>query len=249
MPARNLVILIVVTLLVPLSTAVAQDITVRPGDTLWSLANRHDTTVEGLMSANGLVNENLRPGMTLDLPDGSNPTPESYVVEEGDTLYDIALAFDMTVDDLIAFNNLDGTVIRPGQRVRVRAQAEEPQLVVVTVQPGDTLSDIALASGVGVDELMAINNLTSTTIRAGQELSIDTSKAEPQRLVVTVKPGDTLWDLARAYATSSAAIARTNGLAPNAVIRPGDTLAIPGRYTSPAVDQGGAEPQRVVVRT
>lgn len=248
MPARNLATLIITALFVLVSTAAAQDITVRPGDTLWSLAMRHDTTVEALKSANGLVSDSLRPGMALDLPSGSDPEPEFYVVEEGDTLYDIALAFDMTADDLIAVNDLDGTVIRPGQSLRVRAPAVAPRLVVVTVQPGDTLSDIALASGVGVDELMAINDLTSSVIRPGQQLSIDTSKAEPQRLVVTVQPGDTLWDLARAYATTSAAIASTNGLAADAVIRPGDTLAIPGRYSSPEVDQGGAVPERIAVQ-
>jgi murein DD-endopeptidase MepM/ murein hydrolase activator NlpD len=248
MSLRSPLPLILTALLALATAATAQEITVHPGDTLWSLALRHDTTVDALMSANGLVNENLRPGMTLNLPNGSNVTPEVYVVGDGDTLYDIALAFDMSVDDLIAFNDLDGTVIRPGQELRVTQAAPEPKQIVVEVQPGDTLSEIASANGVSVSELMASNNLTSTNIRPGLELVIAATAAEPEDLIITVRPGDTLWDLARAYDSSSAAIARANDLSVDSTIRPGDTLAIPGRYASPAVDQGGAVPEKLVVQ-
>ena len=42
-------------------------------------------------------------------PSNSNPPEGSqvYVVEDGDTLWDIALAFDTTVDDILAANNLE----------------------------------------------------------------------------------------------------------------------------------------------
>ena len=38
------------SLLALATAAAAQDITVNPGDTLWSLAQRHDTSVDALVS-------------------------------------------------------------------------------------------------------------------------------------------------------------------------------------------------------
>ncbi|MCS7173755.1 MAG: M23 family metallopeptidase [Armatimonadetes bacterium] len=48
----------------------------------------------------------------------------------------------------------------------------------------------------------------------------------------TVRPGDTLWDLARRYGTTVEAIAAANGMKPTQVLRIGQTLRIPER--SPA---------------
>ncbi len=171
-----------------------QQIEVQPGDTLWGLAQRYGTTVSALRSANALTSDALRPGVRLTLPGGTDATPESYTVQRGDTLYDIALAFHTSVDDLIAYNHLAGTVIRPGQ--------------VLTFQPS-------------------------------------APAAEP--LVVTVAPGDTLWNLARTYDTPVKQIVAANGLSNASVIRPGQSLTIPGRYASPASDQGGAVPPTITV--
>jgi hypothetical protein len=44
---------------------------VRAGDTLWEISRRYDTTVDALMSANGLDDAEIRPGQTLRVPGGS----------------------------------------------------------------------------------------------------------------------------------------------------------------------------------
>lgn len=41
---------------------------VRPGDTLWEIARKHDVTVERLRAANGLARSSIRPGQTLVIP-------------------------------------------------------------------------------------------------------------------------------------------------------------------------------------
>jgi hypothetical protein len=41
---------------------------VRSGDSLWSIARRHDTTVERLRAANGLRGSSVKPGQTLTIP-------------------------------------------------------------------------------------------------------------------------------------------------------------------------------------
>jgi hypothetical protein len=44
---------------------------VRSGDTLWGISRRYETTVNALMSANGLDDAEIRPGQTLRVPSGS----------------------------------------------------------------------------------------------------------------------------------------------------------------------------------
>ena len=41
---------------------------VRPGDSLWEIARRHDTTVTRLRSANNLGGSRIYPGQVLTLP-------------------------------------------------------------------------------------------------------------------------------------------------------------------------------------
>jgi LysM repeat protein len=48
------------------------------------------------------------------------PQPRTYTVEEGDTLDQIALDFDTTVERLLELNpDIEPTQLRPGQRLRV----------------------------------------------------------------------------------------------------------------------------------
>ena len=45
-------------------------------------------------------------------------------------------------------------------------------------------------------------------------------------IIYTVKPGDTLWDIARAHNVTVSALRRTNGLGRRTAIHPGDRLRI-----------------------
>jgi LysM repeat protein len=50
----------------------------------------------------------------------SRPRPRTYTVESGDTLDQIALDFDTTVERLLELNpDIEPTALRPGQRLRV----------------------------------------------------------------------------------------------------------------------------------
>jgi LysM repeat protein len=84
--------------------------TIRPGDTLYTLARRFGTTVEALRSANpGVDPERLQVGQQICLPPGvvgPIPCPGGiiYQVRAGDTLYSISRRFGVSVQDLIAAN-------------------------------------------------------------------------------------------------------------------------------------------------
>lgn len=247
-----------ILLIVALSWASAQEaqqITVRPGDTLWDLARRHDTSVDSLRAANALVGDDLRPGMVLSLPTGADATPARYTVKIGDTLYDISVAFDISVDDLIAFNDLDGTVIRPGQVLTLATPEVQPPPLTVTVAPGDTLWAIARENDVTVDELVAANGIsTGTILRPGDVLSVPGRYAGTQQdqggaaaPVVTVAPGESLWLLARRYDTSVSALMAANGLRTTA-IRAGTRLKIvPGSDLVRALPDVSGEEDRGII--
>ncbi|MBC7290150.1 MAG: LysM peptidoglycan-binding domain-containing protein [Actinotalea sp.] len=106
-----------------------------------------------------------------------------------------------------------------------------------TVQPGDTVSHIALRTSTSVRQIVAANGLDAqASIRAGQRLVIPT--AAPATAVRPAAPapagshrvvsGETVSGIAARYGTTVAAIVRANGLDSRAFIRAGQTLSIPG---------------------
>lgn len=226
-------ILTLIIIYVVFNLAGAQEIVVKPGDTLWDLARRHGTTVDSLRSVNGLTGNDLRPGMTLQLPDGADSAPISYTVEAGDTLYEIAAAFGVSVDSLIAYNDLDGTMIRPGQVLSLDKPDVELDPLVVTVAPGDTLWGIARENDVTVAALAAANGITAgAVLRPGMALNVPGRFAGSMQdqggavaPVVTVAPGESLSVIARRHNTSVSALMAANELS-STTIRAGQRLRI-----------------------
>jgi lipoprotein NlpD len=176
--------------------------------------------------------------------------PTSYTVRSGDSLYDIARGHGLTVGELIAWNGLDGTLIRPGQVLSLTRDAGAPPAapLVVHVQPGDSLWSIARAHGSTVDALATANGLaTGSTLRVGLALTVPgrfaaidattgaptTNVGGPAPTQVRVMPGDNLWKIARQHNTTIAAIMSLNGLSSDrltvgAVLRvvPGPDLGV-----------------------
>ena len=108
---------------------------VQPGENLFRIALRYDTTVECLAEANHIINPwFIYVGQELVIPSaGNDPLPPyhdgpdgphgpdgTYVVQPGDTLYSIAARFGTTVHALVVANNLPGPdMIYVGQILNV----------------------------------------------------------------------------------------------------------------------------------
>ena len=193
--------------------------TVKSGDTLYSIANRFNTTVQAIKSLNNLTSNTLTIGQILKIPTTDNNLPEEgtdeYTIQSGDSLYSIAQKFNTTVNDLIEYNQLATTIIQPGQVLKIPKVTSTN--IVYTVKKGDTLYSIANNYGVSVDAIKKLNNLTSNILSIGQQLYIpkDSVVEETDFVVYEVKPGDTLYSIAKKYNTTPEAIKNYNNLTSN----------------------------------
>ncbi len=89
--------------------------TVQPGDTLWLLSRRFDTTVDMLKQINGLTSDLLLVGQVLKIPVSQTVSYLEYTVLPGDTLWLLSRRYGTTVDAIRQLNGLTGDMIDVGQ--------------------------------------------------------------------------------------------------------------------------------------
>ena len=89
---------------------------VKKGDSLYSIANKYNTSVTELKNINNLNSNLLSIGQVLKLPN-INDNEETYIVQKGDSLYSISKKFNTTVDNLKKLNNLSSNLLSIGQQL------------------------------------------------------------------------------------------------------------------------------------
>ena len=121
----------------------AQTYTVRRGDTLSEIAARFGTTVNELVRLNNIADpDRIYEGDRLIIRAGAGDG-DTYTVQRGDTLSEIAARFGTTVNELVRLNNIaDRDRIYPGQVLIIRengGSVTPPSgATTYTVQRGDT---------------------------------------------------------------------------------------------------------------
>ena len=200
--------------------------TVKKGDSLWKIANKYNTTVEKLKSANNLKTNTLSVGQKLVIPSISiSPeVSDTYIVQKGDNLWSIANKFNMTVSELKNLNNLTSNLLSIGQVLKIKDSSNNGK-TTYTVQKGDSLWVIANKYGITTEELKSYNNLTSNLLSIGQVLKIPQGKTSTEN-IYTVKKGDSLWTIANRYNTTVEKIKVLNNLTSN-LLSIGQQLKIP----------------------
>ncbi|WP_425800921.1 LysM peptidoglycan-binding domain-containing protein [Desulfitobacterium sp. Sab5] len=96
--------------------------TVVPGDSLYTIAHKYNSTIANILKFNSISNPNrIFPGQKIIIP-LSPPEAIIYTVKFGDTLYGIARRYGTSIKNLIQFNYLvKPFIIYPGQQLVVTA--------------------------------------------------------------------------------------------------------------------------------
>jgi murein DD-endopeptidase MepM/ murein hydrolase activator NlpD len=136
---------------------------------------------------------------------------------------------------------------------------------MIEVQQGDTLYSISKRHHVSVAELMSVNSLSAPGLKLGQKLYLPGGESAPTRSVAseravesarpaavplapaspevaaryngsyTMRPGDSLYGVARTHGVLFSELQRVNGITDPTKVKPGFVLKVPGEASTPNV--------------
>lgn len=177
---------------------------VQEGQALWSLAAHYEIALSDLLLFNSLpANAIVRPGdrITIRLAEGQAPPPTPtpptmHTVLEGQSLWSIAVQYNVKLGDILWLNSLpEDVILQPGALIRVRLAPDEAPPPTATpilyhsVRANQTLWEIALTYGLTLDALLALNNIEQNVLlQPGDQLLV--RQAEPTPLP-TLPPTET----------------------------------------------------------
>jgi LysM repeat protein len=246
--------------------------TVRPGESVRSIAQANGISSDTILAANTLTDPDvLQVGQQVVVPavDGV-----LHTVAQDETLGEIAATYGVDTDDLASANGLQGSadqitvgmlLIVPGTDLAARAvaatapqpaQAQSP--ATSTTAPASQTSDLpravtsytvqdgdtlrSIADAFNLDILSLVTMNGVDNPDLIQPGSTLRVSAPPKEYVV--QSGDTLGDIAFTYSVSSEALMRANGLADPDLIVAGMTLVMPLSAAAPHPASAPAIAQR-----
>ncbi len=169
----------------------------RPGDTLWSIADKHSTSINAIKSANRLKGETIAVGQTLVISGSAGggtvepSTPGVYFARPGDSMSEVARLHGVSLDALARANPsaypdrllVGERLVIPGKKTTAPAASttlyppaiEAPAAAskAHVVKKGESLGAIAKNYGISTASLAAANKLKNANlIEVGQRLVI-----------------------------------------------------------------------------
>ncbi len=160
-----------------------------------------------------------------------DPNGPYYIVQEGDSLWQIAARFGVTLEDLMKENNIeDASQVNVGAKLIIPGlQGVEGQLTTVTVTYGDTLRSLSRYYVVPEDILAKLNRIISPSeLYAGYSLIVPINSSEFPTSVkrVSSAKGSSLLETAVLYGENLWTMVLENQLAGAWSALPGDVLQL-----------------------
>ncbi|MCI6856254.1 MAG: LysM peptidoglycan-binding domain-containing protein [Bacteroidales bacterium] len=163
--------------------------TVKKGDGLGAIAERHGMTLQEIRELNGLKDNNIQVGQKLKVTgkasEERSEKPEAksstYTVKKGDSLGAIAERFGVTVDQLRDWNGIKGNNIQAGQKLTIGGKSKSSSKAGSSksakakshkVRSGESLGVIAEKYGTTAAAIRRANGIKGDNIRVGQTLKI-----------------------------------------------------------------------------
>lgn len=174
----------------------------------------------------------------------------THQVKAGDTLFGIAEQYEVSVQQLRTWNNLNSDQLSIGQQLTIKKQTRNGSSSIVhTVEPKETLFSISKKYGVTIDEIKSWNNLKGQSLAIGSTLKIYPNRSEKAATAshtgttgsgsyYTVKSGDSLFRIAQIHNMSVEQLKRINDLSSNN-IQVGQQLAVQATDRPPALAKSG----------
>lgn len=256
---------------------------VKRGDNLGEISDKYGVSVAEVKKWNRIKGSNIVPGKSLKIiknervvttvrkeikadrnavetavasNDGDKPS-DYYVVERGDNLFSIAKKFNVSLEDLKKWNNLNDLNVEQGSKLTLASNDEtaneskhnaDVKITEHVVEKGENLGNIARKYDVAVSDIKDWNNLEDNSIQLGAKLIVGkkymissdnktTSKKDKENLAVNnrdqvklyyVKKGDSLFSIAKKYpGVSISDLKKWNGIK-NESLKAGMKLKING---------------------
>lgn len=201
--------------------------TVLQNDNLYEIANKYNTTVEILKLLNNLESNILQIGQILKLPNYNiqNTNPGDYIIytiKKGDNLFNISKKYNISLEELINFNNQGSTLLKIGEELLIPKKSNNLDITYV-VKPGDTLYNIAKRFNTTVDILKEKNNLNNNLLKISDTIIIPGTK---NYQTYVVKTNDTLSNIANTFNTTENILKQINNLETEDIVV-GQILLIP----------------------
>lgn len=204
----------------------------------------------------------------FQLPLMAQQKPEKHTVRQGETLSSISREYNVSVGQLLRWNQLSDAHVSVGQVIRLAPPASDNQVSHI-VEPGQTLYAISRAYGVTIAEIQEWNNISSTNIEVGRELVLYPPETQtpvslppasrqteeqstnresivqapgrrPGNTYYTVKSGDTLTKIAREHDMSVSELRDLNNLEGD-MISVGQQLTVRETRSAPSVSENSEE--------
>jgi LysM repeat protein len=203
------------------SSSTSATYTVKNGDTLGGIANKHDMSLSDLLSKNDIsASKVIFPGNKLKVKGSASSSSNSsksqktssssgsssYTVKNGDTLGSIAIKHNMSLSSLLKANDISASKpIFPGSKIKVSGGSSsssssskstakpKAKTSTYTVKSGDTLSGIATSHDMKLASLLNLNPdySASSPLKIGAKLKVSGSSVAPSGQVKKQKIGNT----------------------------------------------------------
>lgn len=223
---------------------------VTEGDNLSEIAETYGVSTSDLREWNDIEGDKIIIGQKLkiysnkkvtDKKDKNSKNNSFHIVEEGEYLSGIAKDYDVSVNDLKEWNNLDDDVIKVGQKLIIvepkntKDKTSSKKTKTHKVKEGENLTEIADKYNISVDEIKEWNNIKKDVIIPGQELIVskpssknkkDTSEKVEKSKTYKVKKGDTLASISEEFDVSIKDLKKWNDIENDGTIYVGQVLKL-----------------------
>ncbi|MEA1953135.1 MAG: LysM peptidoglycan-binding domain-containing protein [Campylobacterota bacterium] len=184
--------------------------TIKSGETLFTIARKHSTSVEKVREANGLkLNDTLKVGRVLTVAQNTyfrtdelvkkSPKIVKHTIKSGETLFTIARKHGSSVKDVREQNGLKlNETLKLGRVLKVTKNSyssidakkakKSSKIVKHTIKRGETLFTIARKHGSSVKDVREKNGIKlNDTLKVGEVLSVQKNSYKSEKIKIAKK--------------------------------------------------------------